>query len=274
MKRKSPGYRNSHFGLNRSRKRKWRQPSRQLRRCGGRDPAVGRERGRHFGDVETLQRRLDDHLAREFHARGLKIEVENGIAGKATQAAMEVAARALEEDAADRRQYRIAEIAVQGGHGARPYSALEAIAHHQVVSLAQLLHEGVEFAEVVTVVAVAHDDIGAAGGADARHQGAAIALCRHVDHRGAMLPGDRPRAIGAAVVGNDDFAVDAAAREIVARLLDAARQRLRLVEAGHQDGQFARCRHHGAPAGNNLHITSRGAAQVVTVVQSDVSFSP
>src|SRR5499427_10221127 len=140
-------------------------PAAQMRRP---RPAVGRERRRHFGDVETLQRRLDDHFARELHAGGLEVEVQDGVAGKAAQAAMEVAAGTVEEDAADGGQDRIAEIAVQGGHGAGPDTALEAIAHHQLVALAQLLHEAVELAEVVTVVAVAHDDVRAASGPDAR----------------------------------------------------------------------------------------------------------
>jgi hypothetical protein len=53
--------------------------------------------------------------------------------------AVEVAARAGEEEAAQEGQERVAEIAVQGRHRAEPDRAAKAVAHHQLTALAQLL---------------------------------------------------------------------------------------------------------------------------------------
>ena len=71
-------------------------------------------------------------------------------------------------------QDRIADPAVLPGHRAGHDPAPEAVAHHQVVALAQLLDERLDRREVVAVVGVAHDDVSAAGGGDA----ADAARCR------------------------------------------------------------------------------------------------
>jgi hypothetical protein len=46
------------------------------------------------------------------------------------------------------------------------------------------------------------------------------------------------RAVGAAIVGDQDFALDSRAVEIVACLADAGRESFGLVQARHQDGQL------------------------------------
>jgi len=59
-----------------------------------------------------------------------------------------------------------------------------------------------------------------------------------MNHRGAVCRGDRPEAIGAAVVGDQHLARAAASSEEVTCLVNAVRQSLGLVEARHQNGEF------------------------------------
>src|SRR6266404_3462283 len=206
-------------------------------------PTVGRERRRNFGDIQPVDRCLHDHLACELHAGGLKSERENRIAREAAQSAVEIAAGAVEENTADGGQHRIAEIAMERWHGASSYTALEAITHHEVAALSQLLYEQIEVAEIVAVVAVTHYDKTATCRTNTRHQRAAIALGENVDHSGSMLLGNQLGSVSAAVVGDHDFAVDPAARNVAQRLIDTACQRLSFVEARHQDSQFVRSGH-------------------------------
>jgi len=72
----------------------------------------------------------------------------------------------------------------------------------------------VKHAEVVTVVAVAHDDIPAARGLDAANQRRAITARRDIDDTCTAPNGDLLRAVGAAVIGDQHLPGDAAARKI------------------------------------------------------------
>ena len=134
-----PGMKNSQRGLNSSRKRRCRQPSRQVRRCGGRlRPSLASVVGTSV--IALLgQGRLDDHLAGELHAGRLQVERDHAVPAEAAQAAVEVADLAAEEQPADEGEHRVAEVAVQRRHRARLDAALEAVAHHQVGALAQLV---------------------------------------------------------------------------------------------------------------------------------------
>ena len=70
-----------------------------------------------------------------------------GSRAEAAHAAVEVADGDREEQPADARQHRVAELAVQARHRARLDAALEAVAHDQVVARAQLVDEGLEVVE-------------------------------------------------------------------------------------------------------------------------------
>src|SRR5262249_28738562 len=107
-----------------------------------------------------------------------------------------------------------------------------------VVPGAEPLQEGGEGGEVVTVVAVAHHHVAAACRFDSRAEGRTVAALGHGDDAGAELLGDGLRAVGAAVVGDDDLTGDAVPLDEAARLADAARQGADLVEAGHHDREF------------------------------------
>lgn len=99
----------------------------------------------------------------------------------------------------------------------------EAVAHHELAARAQCFDEALQVREVVAVVGVAHDDVAAAGGRDARHQRRAVAALVHVHHACALGFGNLDRAVRRAVVGDDDFARDAVQRHVAPRLADARR---------------------------------------------------
>ena len=98
---------------------------------------------------------------------------------------------------------------------------------------------GLEVGEVVGVVGVAHDDVACRGRPRCRLQGAAVAACaRRGTTRAPCVAGDLLRAVGAAVVGDDDLAVDAQPLEGCDGLGDAGADRAGLVQARHDDGDF------------------------------------
>ncbi len=90
--------------------------------------------------------------------------------------------------------------------------------------------------EVVAGVGVGHEDVLAAGGFDAGDEGGAVAADGDVDDAGAFVGGDLLGAVGAAVVGDDDFAGDVVVAEGGDGLADAEGERLCFVEARHEDG--------------------------------------
>ena len=156
--RARPGYRNSQRGLNSSRKRRCRQPSRQVRRCGGRErpSAAG---GRHLGDGQTARARPCTTISLANSMPGFADRGPRWHRGE-SRAARNGSRRSWtpKEQPADAAEHRIAEITVQERHGAGRDAALEAVAHDQIAAVAQFRHEGLQAGKIVAVVGVAHDD--------------------------------------------------------------------------------------------------------------------
>src|SRR5713101_247983 len=148
---------------------------------------------------------------------------------------MKIATRAAEKKPANRGEDGIAEIAMQCGHGPRPDAALEAIAHHKLIALAKLLDERGEPGEVVAVVGITHDDVGAACGTDAADKRASVAPLRDIDNPRPVSFGNRPRAVRAPIVGNHDLANYATACQKRPRLGHALPDRLSFIKARHHD---------------------------------------
>ena len=94
------------------------------------------------------------------------------------------------------------------------------------------------FEEIVAVVGVAHDEVLAAGCGDAAHEGVAVAAAGDVDDASAEFASDLLGAVGAAVVADDDFAGDVVFAEDAHGFFDAGADGVRLVEAGHDDGEL------------------------------------
>ena len=110
-------------------------PAAQVRRP---PPAVGRQTGRHLGDAQVPDRRLDDHFEREFHPCRVEVERQHGVAAKAPQPAIKILAGAAIQGAADEGQEGVTENPVQGGHSPGRDPAPETVAEHQVIAVAQL----------------------------------------------------------------------------------------------------------------------------------------
>ena len=80
---------------------------------------------------------------------------------------MEILDQASKEQAADRGQHGVTEIAVQWRHGSRLDAAAEPVAHDEIMAIAELLQKGHQLGKVIAIVGVTHDDVLAASSADA-----------------------------------------------------------------------------------------------------------
>jgi hypothetical protein len=178
---------------------------------------------------------LDHHLAGELHPGGGQVQAEDRLAPEGAQPAVEVPDPAVEEEPAEPAQQGIADDPVAPGHGRWLDAAPKAIAHDQVVSLAELLDQSWDGSEVVALIGVDDDDVLAPGCLDASTQGAAIATLRDLDDAGVAVPGDLDRAVGAPVVGDDDLTAESGGSEASLGDVNARGQGLGLVETGQDD---------------------------------------
>src|SRR6201989_255470 len=198
--------------------------------------AVGGEGSGNFGEAEVGERGFDDHLAGELHASGAEVEAENGVAAHGADATVEVTDGDAEEEAADEAEDGVAEVFMQRGHGSRFNLAAEAIADDEVVPGLEFGEEAGECAEVVAGVGVGHEDVFAACGLDAGHEGGAVAADGNGYDSGSLVGRGFLGAVGAAVVGDYDLAGDVVVAKGGDGLANAESQRLCFVEAGHKDG--------------------------------------
>jgi hypothetical protein len=202
---------------------------------------VGPQGHWHLGQRQPGEPGAHHHLGGELHPRALQPQADDRVAAEGTQAAMEVVNRCCEEQAPNSGEDRVADPAVLPGHGARqdaPAACREAAAHDQVRAGPQTGQEPRQFAEVVGAVGVAHQHEPAAGGGDAASQRVAVAACRDFDNPCPGRFGQRLRAVGAAIVRDNDLARDAGGGEGGRSLGYAPRYRRSFVEAGHEDGQL------------------------------------
>ena len=146
---------------------------------------------------------------------------------------MEIADRPAEENPPNGGQHRIAQIAMQGRHGARRNAALEAIAHHQIITIAQSGDEGIKRAEIIGIIAIAHDDITTACARNARNQRRAIAFFGHINHPRTKPARNGLAAIGTAIIRDQHLARNTTPRQVPKCLLDAGCQGFSLIKAGH-----------------------------------------
>jgi len=128
---------------------------------------------------------------------------------------------------------------VQFWHRARFDAPREAITHHQFVSGAKLLHKGHQGHEIVAAVRITHDDIAAIRRFDPVPQRVAVATLRDINDPRTAFLGNLLRSIGAAVIRDQNLAIDAVLIQKPPRILDAERQCFRFVQAGHENRQFA-----------------------------------
>src|SRR6267378_3376215 len=210
-------------------------PAAQMRRS---STPVRMQDDRHFRDAPSRERCLHDELARELHSGRPQMKRCNRFAIKAAQPAVEIADLGAKQQLADEAQHRVAEVSVKQRHGAFADAAAKAVAHHQRIAFAQLAYEGIEAAEVVAVVRIAHDDVAAARGGDASCQRRTVAAPGDFDNAGPGTLRHEPRAVDRSVVGDQHFSINPRALEKATRLGDAQRDRRGLVEARHEDRQL------------------------------------
>src|SRR5690606_21531149 len=102
----------------------------------------------------------------------------------------------------------------------------------------QYLYAAVSRGEVVLFIVVAHEYVSAARRGDTAAQGRPVAALGNSNDTRAQPFSDRLRSIGGAVVGDQHLTGDTGGGQIALRLPHARADRLRLVEAWHQDGQL------------------------------------
>src|SRR5207302_1875560 len=123
----------------------------------------------------AAERGLDHHLACELHPRRAQPQALERLPLVTAQPTVEVVHGAAEQEPPDAAQERVADVAVLPRHRPAADPSREAVAHHQLVTLPELLDEGPQVAEIIALVRVAHDDVLAAGGERAVVEGGAVA---------------------------------------------------------------------------------------------------
>ena len=140
-------------------KTRCRQPSRQGRRCGGRD----RPSGLRVVGTSAIFRPISVALMTISEANSMPVVRRSILAVRparvAAHPAVEIAGRAAEEQAADPGQDGVADVPVLPGHRAALDAPAEPVAHDQIVPGAELLQERHQAREVVAVIRVADDDV-------------------------------------------------------------------------------------------------------------------
>src|SRR5580704_2915847 len=101
--------------------------------------SVGTQRCRDLRHAQTRSHSVDDHFGRELHTYRAQFHPGERRACEGAHAAMEITNRRSMYGTSERRQYRVAEIAMQRRHGMTSYPATEAVSHHQIESLSNLV---------------------------------------------------------------------------------------------------------------------------------------
>jgi len=209
-------------------------PARELRLA-----AARRVGDRELADVELLLRGPDDHLGGELHAGRAQVQARQDVAPEAAHAAVRVADAGAEEEVQRAAEDRVADVAVDPVHRAG-LDVVHPVAHHELGAVAQRLDEARDVLERVRHVGVEHHDVLAAGGAEAREVGRAVAAARLVHDARAGGRGELGAAVVGVVVGDDDLAGHARLGKRRERLAHAGLDVLGLVEAGDDDGDLDR----------------------------------
>src|SRR5580693_5885391 len=143
-----------------------------------------------------------------------------------------------EEESANEAQYRISQVPVQSRHRARCDPALKPVAHHQVSAAPESLDERHQGGEVIAVIGVAHDHITSASFGDPAPQCISVTTVSDSDDPGSGLAGQLLAAVGAAIIGYDDFAADVVFSQKSPCPPDTGGNGLSLIEARHQQRHF------------------------------------
>src|SRR5437762_1789489 len=151
---------------------------------------------------------------------------------------MEVADAGGEKQSADETQHGISEKSMQKRHGTGSDPTPKAVTYDQSVACAQTVDERVEPREIVAVVGVPHYNESPVRHPDSCQKRAAISLLCDAHDACARVVGQLRRSVAGTVVRDKYFAFDAGSLKETARLSYTSHDRLSLVQARHENGQF------------------------------------
>ena len=133
---------------------------------------------RDLADREAAAVRLEDHLGRELHAGRVQVEHRQRLAADRAHPAVGVGHLHAEEDVEHAREHGVPDEAVEERHRVAVDRSLEARSDDEVVAALEAVDEARELVERVRVVRVAHDQVLAACGVEAREIRAPVASPR------------------------------------------------------------------------------------------------
>src|SRR5215472_681852 len=124
----------------------------------GASPLVRPKGDGNLGDARPKLRRLDDKLRSEFHPRASQVHALVNRACEPAHPAVAVADACAKEEIQQCGEAGISNVFVVPRHCSRLDLSAKPVAHDHVVALPQHFCEPRHFAEIITVVRIAHDD--------------------------------------------------------------------------------------------------------------------
>ena len=191
---------------------------------------------RNFSYLEFEPGGFQNHLRGIFPGLRFKIDPFEGLECHGSHAAMDVGISGSVNQIENPGGQRGAEIAVQRRHGAGLDVACKSAAHDKIVTLFELLHEGLEQSEVVSQVAVAHNQILAANVWHSVNISPAQASLWNAQNAGPVRLGNFGRAIGGAV-DNQNLAAHAGITQALVAPLHKFADTDLFIQAWNHDGE-------------------------------------
>ena len=152
---------------------------------------------------------------------------------------MSIAHACAEKQVQDTGKRGIADMTVLPRHGASCDSAPEPIAHAYVVAVLKFGDHRHAFGEIITSIAIAHDDVAAPCAATAADKGCAVPFLLNRNDPSTELGRERLAAVSRTIVGNYDLARQAElrthSRQRFECIADTMRKGIQLVQARHDD---------------------------------------
>src|SRR5919106_6152982 len=170
--------------------------------------SIRRQHCRHLGDPHLKHSSLHNHLAGELHPGCSEFHFANRLFAKAAKSTMKITTGTSKKKSPHSAKHGIAEIPVQKRHGTGLDPALETVSHNQVVPLTQLCHKARNVKEVVAIVGISHDHVPATSRSNATDQRIPVPSRGDLHKPRPLSERNSLRAVGAAVIGNDDLAID------------------------------------------------------------------
>lgn len=196
------------------------------------------ERNRDLPDTQPVLCRKHDHLRREFHADGLKIQLLCSIPHDAAQSAVEIADAGTGHQTPQRGKGFDPD-PMRPGHRAGFNAAGKAVTDHKItLTRSKRLIDIFQICKIIGSVTVADDDHTAFRAFQSLPDGSTISRAGFGDNTGAMLRGNLSGPVGRTVINDKDLPIKSITREKAARIIDTLTNGSFFVKAGHQNRQI------------------------------------